>query len=679
MVTTRKSSNTAAAAASASQEEAGGAVGVSKAQGKGAKAAKEKKKKGSKKTSIQRLEEDQNADTPQHLTLAEKVLAEENVSIAPPPCTMTNTGSIKQTQTSALGNKDTLNEEETLLPLESQMAVESIKQANTSGTSGNMRSIKKTNSSVSGSKEPSLESQTNISASGCKDTLNEEETLLPLESQVVAGSNKQTNISTSGSKDILNEEKTLLPLESQVIAGSNKQTNISTSGSKDILNEEETLLPLGSQVIAGSNKQTNISASGSKDILNEVPLGFQDILNEEEAPLHLGSQVASGSVKQTNTSVEEETLLPLESQLQDIELGSKKSESESSSESGSSTESGSESVNNVAMDVDNDITPKKAKPILKHGRAPSSPQAKSSDTRSTSKVSRRSISHSSASSTPSEMSTDYLQGASCTVGGFSRGRATGNTYNYGDEEEDPFITTPNIKGDIRLFFKSDASEPDFVITDQEPSSDFYNILETLGNTYSPVAKRNARISIHENGYWSLKGKYLNIYQKKKLISAHWKLSDQKKYFIEVLADGANIEQKSESTGLMVSKPSGSSESNEDIANAMLISHFNIPERLLKKLSKEQDIHATYEKYELIERIWNKHQPDLSTIGAASKSTVEKKQIISFLIAPSTYYSYTNRVFPLLHYYPEMMSWMKREEGIDTNKVWKSKKRILTIY
>ncbi|KAF8982444.1 hypothetical protein BDQ17DRAFT_1437871 [Cyathus striatus] len=60
MVTTRKSSNTAAAAASASQEEAGGAVGCPRLK-------------------------------------AEKVLAEENVSIAP-PLYYDNTGSIKQTQ-----------------------------------------------------------------------------------------------------------------------------------------------------------------------------------------------------------------------------------------------------------------------------------------------------------------------------------------------------------------------------------------------------------------------------------------------------------------------------------------------------------------------------------------------------------------------------------------------------
>ncbi|KAF8993374.1 hypothetical protein BDQ17DRAFT_1431767 [Cyathus striatus] len=348
---------------------------------------------------------------------AEKVLVEENISIAPPPCTMKNTGSIKQAQASFSGTKDTLNEEETLMPLESQADVGSVKQANISVTSENTRSIKKTSTSVSENKE----------------TFNEEES----------------------------------SMRSQMATESSKQTHVFASGSKDTLNEEETLLSLG-------------------------------------------SQGAVESMKQTNNSAEEEALQPLGSQLQDMALSSKKSE--------------------------------------------------------------KYIEHTESSEIP----------------------------------EFPF--------------------------------------------------------------------------KQKPISAHWKLSDQNKYFIEVLADGANIEQKSESTGLMVSKPSGSSsklldssESPEDIAKAMIISHFNIPERLFKKSSKEQDIRATYEKYEIIENIWNNHQPDLSAIGAASKSKVDKKQIISLLIAPSTYYSYASNVFPLLHYYPEMMSWMKWEEDIDTNKVWKSKK------
>ncbi|KAF8988042.1 hypothetical protein BDQ17DRAFT_1435230 [Cyathus striatus] len=645
MVTTRKSSNTAAAASASTDnssrslrsdtkaaevaqkevsQETGGAAGVSKAQCKGAKAAKEKKKKAqSMKTSIQRLEEDQNANSPRNLTPAEKVLVEENISIAPPPRTMKNTGSIKQAQASFSGTKDTLNEEETLMPLESQADVGSVKQANISVTSENTRSIKKTSTSVSENKE----------------TFNEEES--SMRSQMATESSKQTHVFASGSKDTLNEEETLLSLGSQGAVESMKQTNNSA--------EEEALQPLGSQL-------QDMALSSKK---SEKYIEHTESSSEKENNNKSSESESSESEDGDNAVMD----------VVEKENVNKSSESESS-ESGHGAD--------VAMDVD--ITPKKAKPVLKHGRAPSSPHAKSSDIRSASKVSRCSISHSSATSTLSEISSDYLQGASHIVGGFSRGHAAGNTYNYGDEEEDPFITAPDTKGDIRLFFKSDTTDPDFVIMDQQPSSDFHDVLETLGNIYSPVAKRNSRISIRENGYWSLKGKYLNISQKQKPISAHWKLSDQNKYFIEVLADGANIEQKSESTGLMVSKPSGSSsklldssESPEDIAKAMIISHFNIPEHLFKKSSKEQDIRATYEKYEIIENIWNNHQPDLSAIGAVSKSKVDKKQIISLLIAPSTYYSYASNVFPLLHYYPEMMSWMKWEEDIDTNKVWKSKK------
>ncbi|KAF8988236.1 hypothetical protein BDQ17DRAFT_1435113 [Cyathus striatus] len=87
-----------------------------------------------------------------------------------------------------------------------------------------------------------------------------------------------------------------------------------------------------------SSKQTHVFASGSKDTLNE-----------EETLLSLGSQGAVESMKQTNNSAEEEALQPLGSQLQDMALSK-------SSESGHGAD--------VAMDVD--ITPKKAKPVLKH-------------------------------------------------------------------------------------------------------------------------------------------------------------------------------------------------------------------------------------------------------------------------------------------------------------------------
>ncbi|KAF8979845.1 hypothetical protein BDQ17DRAFT_1429452 [Cyathus striatus] len=125
---------------------------------------------------------------------------------------------------------------------------------------------------------------------------------------------------------------------------------------------------------------------------------------------------------------------------------------ENDNESSGSESSGSEDGADVAIDVN--ITPKKAKPVLKCGHASSSPHAKPSDIKSVSKVSQHSISHSSATFTLSEMFMDYLQSTSHTVEKFLHGH---------------------------------AADLNFVIMNQQSLSDFHDVLESLENIYSPVA------------------------------------------------------------------------------------------------------------------------------------------------------------------------------------------------
>ncbi|KAF8992898.1 hypothetical protein BDQ17DRAFT_1332025 [Cyathus striatus] len=238
------------------------------------------------------------------------------------------------------------------------------------------------------------------------------------------------------------------------------------------------------------------------------------------------------------------------------------------------------------------------------------------------------------------------------MGGFSRGHAAGNTYNYGDDEEDPFIMPPeNNNGEIHLFLKSDAPKANFVISNQEPLCDLKALLEHVGNCYSPIAKKNARISLHENDNWSLKGRYLSI-QKKKTSTITWQINDKNKYVLEILAEGADTEQRTE---FIASGTAGPSTNKEEVVKNLIISHFNIPDHLVKNNSKDQNIHITYEKYEMIEDIWNNKKPSLSTIMTSAKTNIDKK------------------IFPLLEYHPQMTSWMKKQGGVDKKSVWGSAK------
>ncbi|KAF8997259.1 hypothetical protein BDQ17DRAFT_1329434 [Cyathus striatus] len=212
-------------------------------------------------------------------------------------------------------------------------------------------------------------------------------------------------------------------------------------------------------------------------------------------------------------------------------------------------------------------------------------------------------------SATSSLSKDDLQGASCITGGFSCGRATGNIFNYGDEEDD-----------------------------QEPSFDLQEVL--------------SMISLCENGNWNIKGRYMKIMEKE-IQSAKWQMDDKNNYFLEILADGADNNETS-----ITKAPSGSSTDDEV--------------QLIKSKGKE-DIHTVYEKYEMIDDIWKNKKSSLSIIQASAKADVDKKVLINVFMSPSTYYTYPYKVFPLLKYHSKMLSWMKNEGGIDKKSVWGSQK------
>ncbi|KAF8993139.1 hypothetical protein BDQ17DRAFT_1431920 [Cyathus striatus] len=479
MVNTRKSSSTAAKTDSDQRASRSGSKASANAPAIHDKGGKQTKNKAKKKTSVNRLQDDQNAENPSQFTPVEQVLIEENTSVAPPP----HFPSKDSTQVPMGEINDTLNEDESLMPLGSQLETMDLGPMNTADNSDKPQE----------DSENSVESATD------------------------------------------NSDKSL--------------------------------------------EDSEISMESTSNISDK---------------------------------------------FQEENIDTEKSEHQYSCDSSKDTES---DIENEPMVIDTDITPKKGGSVLKRGRAPSSP---TSAHRSISKVSKRSESHNSATSS---LSKDDLQGASRITGGFSRGRATGNIFNYGDEEDDSSIMPPdNVKGEIHLFLKPEAQKPAFIITDQEPSFDLQEVLEHVSEVYSPVAKKNSRISLRENGNWNIKGRYMKIMEKE-IQSAKWQMDDKNNYFLEILADGADNNETS-----ITKAPSGSS-TDDEVVKSLIISHFNIPD----------------------------------IIQASAKADVDKKVLINVFMSPSTYYTYPYKVFPLLKYHPKMLSWMKNEGGIDKKSIWRSQK------
>ncbi|KAF8979273.1 hypothetical protein BDQ17DRAFT_1338338 [Cyathus striatus] len=378
---------------------------------------------------------------------------------------------------------------------------------------------------------------------------------------------------------------------------SRESTQVLVGGTNDSLNEDETLMPLGSQLETMDLNLMSAADTSDKSLEGSMPLGSE--LETMDLNFMSVANISDQSLEQSENSIESTS--DISDKFQEEHIDADKSEDKdydnSSKENNSETES---DVEDESMNIDTDITPKKGITTLKRGRAPSSP----------------------TDAHVLEVSKDELQGASRTAGGFSRGRATGNVYNYGDDEDDPFTMPPeNIKGQIHLFLKPEAPKPDFIITDQEPLSDLQEVLENISEVYSPIAKKNPRISLRENGNWSIKGRYMNI-KEKKVQTAKWQVDDKNIYYLEILADGAD---KNDITTMAA--PSGSSSTDEEVVKHLIISHFNIPEHLIKSKGKE-DIRAVYEKFEMIEDIWENKKASLSIIQTSVKATIDKKVLIS---------------------------------------------------
>ncbi|KAF8986157.1 hypothetical protein BDQ17DRAFT_1436365 [Cyathus striatus] len=221
-----------------------------------------------------------------------------------------------------------------------------------------------------------------------------------------------------------------------------------------------------------SRESTQVLVGGTNNSLNEdetlMPLGSQletmdlnlisaaDTSDKSlEGSMPLGSELETMDLNLmsvaniSDQSLEQsensiESTSDISDKFQEEHIDADKSEDKDYDNSSKENNSETESdVEDESMNIDTDNTPKKGITTLKHGQAPSSPTDAHC---SRSKVSKHSESHSSATSS---LCKDELQGASY-----------------------PFTMPPeNIKGQIHLLLKPEAPKPDFIITDQEPLSD----------------------------------------------------------------------------------------------------------------------------------------------------------------------------------------------------------------
>src|ERR1700683_1471983 len=108
------------------------------------------------------------------------------------------------------------------------------------------------------------------------------------------------------------------------------------------------------------------------------------------------------------------------------------------------------------------------------------------------------------------------QGSSRSTGGFSRGRAMGNHFNWGDgnldnwgDEDanaDPADWNRPTCGKVLLFVNQDPGVAPYMTFTTKVTSELPVVLQELSGRFSPIEKRDCQIYVYEDEAWEVKGR-----------------------------------------------------------------------------------------------------------------------------------------------------------------------------
>ena len=177
---------------------------------------------------------------------------------------------------------------------------------------------------------------------------------------------------------------------------------------------------------------------------------------------------------------------------------------------------------------------------LKHGRERSG----TGEIR-VSKTHRRSASHSTATTVPSTEDDDMEdideidpEGSSCSTGGFSRGRAAGNNFNWGDADDimDPPDWNPPTQGKDLVFDNRDPGTAPYMSFSTETTSELPVVLKELSRRFSPIERKNSRIYVFEDETWEVKGRFSQAVKDKTPLQ--WEMTGDGKLILPLLVVGA---------------------------------------------------------------------------------------------------------------------------------------------
>jgi len=263
-----------------------------------------------------------------------------------------------------------------------------------------------------------------------------------------------------------------------------------------------------------------------------------------------------------------------------------------------------------------------------------------------------------------------LQGASRVVGGIFRGRAVGNAPAFVDLHPETVNAVPQVKGRVILHV-DDKSMP--YSMPQPVGSDLPSVLDGLVKVYSPIKRQNARMSVMEDGAWTLKGRFLNALRMREHLP--WMQDDEGKWSVTLRAEGALSEPASPGgTDSLLPSATVSSEATATgtALQAQLISMLNIPETLTAR-GRGNDLRLAYAKYRGVLNARSNMQR-MKADGTWALGTVSVDTLIELFVSKTVWYTYYKKLFPRVIMHPELVKWMENDPGAKSSyDIWGTEK------
>jgi hypothetical protein len=268
------------------------------------------------------------------------------------------------------------------------------------------------------------------------------------------------------------------------------------------------------------------------------------------------------------------------------------------------------------------------------------------------------------------------EGSSRVTGGVLRGRAVGNVLSFTDAQD--LLTTNFVpaKGTVRLYpdLSHNPSYNKPIITlKTEAKPTLGPVLKRLARGYSPIRNNNYRIYVHEEGSWSIKGRYNDAVEDDEEIT--W-VPGNGQLTLSICAEGKDIFASASvpSSHVPAIGTSGAPESKAviqgEISKKELVALLNIPEQLAQPM-KNPGLRLNYAKYKaciMAQDTLRQKIKDNTWPEGVKKPT--STNIIELFVSRSFWHHYMTQAFHDIAHYPLLKDWLENIEGGPTDEeVW----------